>query len=676
MRLTLASACLAAATLGAAAPTHDIDVAGMDRSIRPGNDFFAFANGTWFRTAEIPPDRSSTGIWADLAEQAAADTRAILERAATAAEGSDARKAGDYYAAYLDDASIESKGLAPLEPLLKQIAAANDRRSLSERLCAGVRADVDALNNTNFYTEHLFGLWFTQDLNDPSRNAAYLLQGGLGMPDRDYYLDASPEMQSARTAYRAHVAALLTLAHVADADRKADAIVALEHDIASVHATRTESVDVAKGNNPWTRAEFPQRAPGMDWPACFTAAGLQSAPRLIVWHPRAVTGIAALVGATPLEVWRDYLTFHLINEYSGVLPRAFVDERFAFYGRMLSGTPRLRERWKRAVDATNGALGDAVGRLYVQQHFPPEAKARLDTIVKTIVAAFERRVDALAWMNPKTKAGAKAKLASLIVGIGYPDSWRDYSALRIVRGEAFTNAWRADLFQYEIERAKLGRPVDRREWWLTPQTVNALNLPIQNALNFPAAILQPPFYDPQAAAAVIYGAIGTIIGHEISHSFDDQGSQFDSAGSLRSWWTDADYAHFKDASAKLVAQYNAYTPLPNLHVNGQLTLSENIADVAGLSAAYDAFKASAAGRGSPSSSARFSDDQRFFVAFGQNWRTKLREPLLRQVIITDGHAPDEYRADTARNIDAWYPAFDVTPGQRLYLAPDDRVRVW
>jgi len=678
MRLRLTTACLFAAIVGAAAAVHDIDVAGMDRTVRPGDDFFAYANGAWFKNAEIPPDRSSTGVWAELAEQAGARTREILEHAAgsAAAAGSTERKVGDYYASYMDAPAIEAKGLAPVEPFLKKIAAISDRRAFAAWACSSLRADVDALNSTNFFTEHLFGLWFTQDLNDPSRNTAYLLQGGLGMPDRDYYLEPAPEMQAARTAYRSHVAAMLKLAKIADADRKADAIAALEHDIAAVHATRTESVDVSKANNPWPRDEFATRAPGLDWPACFSAAGLDAAPRIIVWHPKAVSGISALVAKTPIEVWRDYLTFHLLNEYAGVLPQAFVEQRFAFYGKTLSGTPRLRDRWKRAVDATNDALGDGVGELYVRQHFPPEARARLQAIVKTIVAAFERRVDALTWMDPKTKAGAKAKLSTLVVGIGYPDTWRDYSTLQVVRGEAFMNAWRASLFEYELQRAKLRRPVDRGEWWMTPQTVNAVNLPLQNALNFPAAILQPPFYDPQAAAAVVYGAIGTVIGHEISHSFDDQGSQFDASGRLRSWWTDADFAHFKEASARLVAQYNAYTPLPNLHINGQLTLSENIADVAGLSASYDAYKASSDGGHDSGPADGFTDEQRFFISFGQNWRSKMREPLLRQVIVTDGHAPDEYRADTVRNIDAWYAAFDVKQDQRLYLAAPERVRVW
>ncbi len=384
--------------------------------------------------------------------------------------------------------------------------------------------------------------------------------------------------------------------------------------------------------------------------------------------------ILVLVGSEPIETWRDYLAFQFLDASVG-LPKAFADEAFGFYGKVLSGTPQLRERWKRAVDSTNWALGDAVGRLYVRDHFSPQSKAQVQAMVREITAAFGRRIDGLTWMAPKTKAAAKAKLSTLIVGIGYPDTWRDYSGLQIVRGEAFMNAWRAELFEYQYHRAKLGKPVDRGEWAMTPQTVNAVNLPIQNALNFPAAILQPPFFDPSADAAANFGSIGAVIGHEISHSFDDQGSQFNASGKLENWWTPEDLAHFKAASEKLVAQYNAYRPFPDLHVNGQLTLSENIADLAGLAAAYDAYRLSLRERAAPARDG-FRGDQLFFVSFGQSWRDKTREPALRQQILTDGHAPDEYRADVVRNLDPWYAAFQVKPGQRLFLAPGDRAKVW
>jgi len=367
----------------------------------------------------------------------------------------------------------------------------------------------------------------------------------------------------------------------------------------------------------------------------------------------------------PIGVWRDYLKFHELDRYSGLLPKAFADERFAFYGKVLSGTPQQQDRWKRAVNSTNASLGEAVGKMYVQRYFPPPAKAQLEQMVATIVSAFDRRLDTLTWMSPKTKASAKAKLASLKVGIGYPDAWRDFSKLEIVREDAVGNAERAELFDYEFRLEQLRSAPDRAQWWLEPQTVNAVNLPIQNALNFPAAILEPPFYNPEATAAARYGSIGAIIGHEISHSFDDQGSQFDATGRLANWWTPEDLAHFKAASAKLVAQYNAYQPFPDLHENGQLTLSENIADVAGLSASYDAYRATGG-----------QDDRTFFISFGQSWQSKDREEVTRQQVLTDGHALDEYRADTVRNLDAWYARFDVKLGQRLYLAPADRVRVW
>jgi putative endopeptidase len=659
------------------AAAHDIDVAGMDRSVAPGDDFFAFANGTWFKAAQIPPDRSSIGTWSQLFDETTQQTRELLESVASGnpPAGSDERKIADYFSSYMDEAGIEAKGTAPLARLLDPIGAISDRPALTNWICQNLRADVDPLNNTNYHTDHLFGLWFSQDLNAPNRYTPYVLQGGLGMPDRDYYVEQSSDMERIRGSYRGHIAAMLKLAGVADADAKAARVYALEQQIAAAHWTRTQSADISKANNPWTRDEFAVRAPGIDWPACFRAAGLEGASTFIVWQPSAITGISALVGRESIDGWRDYLTFHVIDRYAGVLPKAFVDERFAFYGKVLSGTPQLRDRWKRAIDATNGALGDAVGRLYVRKYFPPEAKARLQTVVKNISVAFERRIDKLTWMDPKTKASAKAKVGTLLVGIGYPDKWRDYGSLEIVRGDALMNAWRAELFEYQWHRSKLGRTPDRSEWWMTPQTVNALNLPAQNALNFPAAILRPPFYDPAADAAVIYGSIGAVIGHEISHSFDDQGSQFDATGKLVNWWTPADFAHFKAASEKLVAQYNGYSPLAGLHVNGQLTLSENIADLAGLSAAYDAYRSARPARAAGSAGAH-SDDQKFFISFAQIWRTKMREPLLRQVLVTDGHAPDEYRADTVRNMDAWYSAFDVSAGQRLFLAPADRVRVW
>ena len=661
----------------ASADAHGVDLQGMDRAIKPGDDFYKFANGTWLKTTSIPPDRSSWGPGQAIGEQANMQTRALLEAAAKggAPAGSDTRKAGEYYAAYMNEAAIEKRGLASINPLLDRIAAIGDKRGLAQVLGSQLRADVDPLNATNFYTDHLFGLWVAQDFNQPTRNTAYLLQGGLGMPDREYYLAQDATMQTTRAKYKTHIAAVLKLAGMADPSQAADRIFDLETKLARVHWTREQSGDITKTNAQWSQAEFAKKAPGLDWSAYFKAAALDAQQQFIVWQASAITGEAALVQSEPLDTWKQYLRFHALDHWSNLLPKAFATERFAFYGKVLSGTPQMLDRWKRAIASTNNAMGDAVGQIYVQHYFPPEAKAKAEAMVADLKAAFARRIDRLDWMSPQTKAKAKQKLQTLIVGVGYPDTWRSYSGLMITPDDALANAMRAEEYDYRQRLAKLRGPIDRKEWWMTPQTVNAVNLPIQNALNFPAAILQPPYFDPGAEAALNYGAIGAIIGHEISHSFDDSGSQFDDAGKLANWWQPDDFKHFKQSSEKLVAQYDKYEPLPGLHVNGQQTLGENIADVAGLSAAYDAYRLSLKGA-TPPTIQGFTGDQRFFIAFAQSWRDKFREPLLRQLVLTDGHSPSEYRGDTVRNVDAWYGAFNVQAGQKLYLAPGDRVRVW
>jgi putative endopeptidase len=662
----------------AAAPAaHSIDLAGIDRSVAPGDDFFAYANGAWIKSTEIPADRSSWGVSGILVELTARRTADLIAEAARTQgpASSDARKIGDTYTSFMDEAAIEAKGLEPLKPSLDRIAAISDAQGLARALGGTLRADVDVLNNTNFYTDNLFGLWVAQDLNDPGRYSPFLLQGGLDMPDRDYYLDASPRMAEIRTRYQAHIAAVLKLAGIADRDAKAARIFELEHRIAEAHVSRVDSEDVLKGNNHWTRLDFIGRAPGLDWQAFFSAAGLDRQNDFVVWQPRAVTGISALVHGQPLETWKDYLTFHAVERASRFLPRPFVDEQFAFHGKALSGTPKLRDRWKRGVDVADAALGEAIGRLYVERYFPPAEKARAEEMVRNEVAAFGRRIDGLDWMAPETKARAKAKLAALKVGVGYPDKWRDYSALEVVRGDALGNAQRASLFEYHRNLKKLGQRVDRGEWVMNPQLVNAVNLPAMNALNFPAALLQPPDFDPARPAVMDYGSAGSVIGHEISHSFDDQGALFDASGRLENWWTKDDFAHFRASSDQLIRQYDGYRPFPDLAVNGKLTVSENIADVAGLAAAFDAYRLSLGGKESPAVQG-LTGDQQFFLSFAQSWRTKFREPALRQRVVIDSHAPAEYRADTVRNLDAWYDAFAVKPGQALYLAPRDRVRLW
>ncbi len=659
----------------AALGSFGFDAAGMDKSVAPGDDFYAYANGGWMQTTEIPADRSNIGAFSVLAQQAQKDTRAIVEGAANDAKsGGDEKKIGDYYAAFMDEAGIEARGIAPVQPELDAIAAIGDAGALAKALGGQLRADVDLLNATDTYTDRLFGLWVTQDINEPSRVAPYLVQGGLGMPDRGFYLDGG-RMAELRKAYETHIAKVLSLAGIADAEAKAARILALETAIAEVHATQEQSNDVAKGANAWQRADFDAKAPGLDWTAYLDAAGLGQQQDFIVWQPQAVAGISALVKSQPLDTWKDYLAYHALNRASPWLPKAFADEHFAFHAHTLNGTPQQAERWKRAMDDTNGALGEAVGRLYAARHFSPETKARAEAMVQNILAAFDKRIDALDWMTPETRAQAKAKLAGLKVGVGYPDAWRDYSALEVKRDDALGNAQRASLFDYRRNLAKLGKPVGHDEWYMQPQTVNAVNLPLENRLLFPAAILQPPFFDPNADDAVNYGGIGSVIGHEISHSFDNMGALFDASGKLRNWWTPEDMKKFEAAGAALAAQYDTYAPFPDLHVNGKLTLGEDIADVAGLATAFDAYRASWNGK-TPATLDGLTPEQRFFLGFAQVWRSKFREAALRNRLLTDVHAPGMYRALTVRNLDAWYPAFEVKDGQKLYLAPEQRVKVW
>ena len=683
-RFCLIAIALASLTPSAASAQTDratdstgIDLAGMDRSVKPGDDFFAYANGTWLKQTEIPADRSSYGAGAILGELTDRRVADLIQEAAkgSAPAGSDRRKIGDFYSSFMDSTAIETAGLKPLKPTLDSIAAIKDRKALAHFLGSTLRADVDALNNTNFYTENLLGLWVAQDLDDPTQYSPFLLQGGLGMPDRSYYVDTSSAMATLRSKYQEHVAAMLGLAGVSDSAKKAAGIVQLEGKIANAHWSREASGDVSKGNNHWRRADFTSKAPGLDWATYFTAAGLTKPARFVVWQPSAVTGIAALTASESLDSWKDYLTFHAIQSRVSVLPGALYSQSFSFFGPVLSGAQKPRDRWKRGVTATNNALGYSVGKLYAARYFPPAEKARAQSMVTNLIAAFHDRIDSLDWMASATKKEAKAKLAVLKVGVGYPDTWPGYSGLEIVKGDAYGNMERARLFEYHRALKRLGQPVNRGEWVMTPQTVNAVNLPAMNALNFPAAILGPPYFDSKRPIAMDYGAIGSIIGHEVSHSFDNQGALFDSRGRLHNWWTLADFKHFQASSQQLVAQFNQYRPFPDLSVNGKQTLGENIADVAGLAAAYDAFHRSLGGKPAPIVQG-LTGDQQFFISFAQGWRTKTRDPSLRNLILTDGHAPAKYRASTVRNLDPWYAAFDVKPGEKLYLAENDRVRVW
>ena len=652
-----------------------LDTAGMDTSVSPGDDFFAFTNGTWVKTFEIPADRSRYGSFTKLHERALERTRAIVEQAATdTTAGGDTRKIGDAYQAFMDESAIEAQGLAPVQPQLDAITAIADTAALSKVLGEQLRTDVDLLNATNTYTDRLFGLWVSQHLDDPSRNAPYLVQGGLGLPDREYYFGGG-DLAETRKQYQAHIAKVLSLAGIADADRKAAGILALETAIAKVHATQEATNDIKAGANYWQRAEFATKAPGLDWEAFFAGASLQAQPDFIVWQPKAVTGISKLVASQPLDTWKDYLAFHALDRASPYLPKAFADANFAFHGTALNGTPQQQDRWKRAIDLVNALLGEAVGKLYVEKHFTPETKARADEMVANLLAAFGRRIDALEWMSAETKAQARKKLAGMQVGMGYPSKWRDYSKLEIKADDVLGNVQRAGLFEYQRNLAKLGKPVDRDEWYLLPQEVNALNVPLENRLIFPAAILEAPFFDAAADDAVNYGAIGGVIGHEITHSFDSTGALFDAQGRLSNWWTPEDLKRFNAAGDALAKQFDTYKPFPDLAVNGRLTLGENIADVAGLATAFDAWKLAQEGKQAQVLDG-FTPEQRFFLGWAQAWRAKMRDPALRNQVMTNVHAPDMYRAATVRNQAAWYEAFEVAEGAKLYLKPEERVEVW
>ena len=678
-RIVAMAAILLCAPQAQAAPkaAPGVDLAGMDKAVAPGANFFEYANGTWLKNTPIAPDQVSAGTGQQLMELTSRRTEGLIKAAAQskAPAGSESRMVGDYYTTYLDEATIEAKGLRPLQPALDRIQALADRHALALALGGTVRADVDVLNATHLHTRNILGLWVAQDLDDPSRYSPFLLQGGLSLPDRDYYLNPAPRMAAIRVAYTAHITRLLQLAQIPDAPAKAEAILALETKIAQGHSSRATSSDVLKGNNHWTRQDFDTKAPGLDWQGFFQAAGLGSQTAFVVWHPTAVQGIAALAASESLDTWKAYLTFQALDHAAPFLPKAFVDEAFAFYGKTLSGTPELRARWKRGVDATSDALGEAVGKLYVARYFPASEKARVQAMVAQLIVAFGQRIDHLAWMAPATKAKAKAKLAALKVGVGYPDHWRDYTGLQVVKGDALGNAERAERFELTRNLNKLGRPVDRGEWVMNPQLVNAVNLPAMNALNFPAAILQPPYLDPKRPLAMDFGATGATIGHEISHSFDDEGALFDAEGRLNNWWTPEDLEHFKRSGDMLAQQFDGYRPFPDLSVNGRQCLSENIADVAGLACAYGAYRL-ALGKTPAKVVQGLTGDQQFFLSFAQSWRGKAREQALRRALITDGHAPAQFRALTVRNLDAWYAAFGVQPGQLLYLAPEARVKIW
>jgi predicted metalloendopeptidase len=672
-------ACKSGGSDAAAAPAGTelgIQKTWMDTSAKPGDDFYAYANGVWMKANEIPADRSNIGShWiADQQTEKNLDTLLADLRKSEPEADSDAFQVKAMYDSFLDTATIDRLGMAPVQADLQRIAAITDKSQLARAIGSTVRADVDPLNATDMTTENLFGVFVSQALAQ-REVMPYLMQGGLGMPEREYYLSSAPDMRAHQAAYRKYIGDLLAAAGIADAPAKAQRIYDLETKIARAHATREESDDWSKAAQVWSAGNFATKAPGLDWASFFDGAQLRQVQKFDAFHAGAIPKLAALVGSEPLDAWKDWLTFHQLNQNTAILPSKLDQLSFAFYGTELTGAEAARPRDKRAIGAVNAYVGDALGKLYTERFFPASSKAAIQDMVDNIKAAFSKRIEALDWMAPETKKEAQAKVQSMTVGVGYPDTWRDYSGLTLAADTAYANKQAAEKLRYSQQLAKVGKPLDAGEWWMNAQLVNAVNLPVQNGLNFPAAILQVPFFDPKADPAYNYGAIGAVIGHEISHSFDDAGAAFDSTGLMRNWWTPKDLATFQTNAKALSDQYDTYEPFPGLHVSGNLTLGENIADVAGLAAAYDAYHTSLGDAQAPTIDG-LSGDQRFFLAYAQSWSTKMREAALRQRIATDGHAPGQYRALTVRNLDAWYKAFDVKPGDKLYLAPEQRVRIW
>ena len=661
--------------LAAGAPVADnAREAEMDRSVKPGDDFYRYANGGWLKAATIPAGQSSFDNRVVLTERTNARVRKIIEDAAAAyaAKDSAAQKVGDYFAAFLDEAGIEAKGLGPLNAEMEKISAIADKASLSAYLGGTLNTEVDGLTGN---ADHVFGLWVNQGFTDSQRNYPHLFQGGLGMPERDDYLDAAPKMAELRAQYQKHIAAMLKLALVADAEAKAGRILALEIQMAKAQAPDEDAADVFKQNNPWKRADFGVKAPGMDWEAYFRGAGLAEQADFIVWQPTAFTGVSALVESEGIDAWKDYLRFNLIEHFASVLPKAVAAEHFAFYGTILAGAQAAPERESLAIAATNGALGHAVGELYTKLYFPPEAKAKAQSMVRDLITAYRARISNLTWMSAATKEKALAKLAALTVGVGYPDKWIDYATLEITRGDALGNMRRAEAFNRSRNLAQLKEAANPAEWRIDAQVVGAVIVFTPNSEFFSAGILQPPYFDYQGDAASNYGSAGAGIAHEISHSFDELGNIYDAHGLLGNWWSAEDLAQYHAAAATLVAEFDGYCPFADACVHGKQVLNENIADLAGLRVAYDAYVLQL--KGKPDAEiGGLSGEQRFFVAFAQRWRSIRSEAGLRRQIASDTHAPGEYRSDTVRNLEAWYKAFGVAPGDKLYRKPEDRAGIW
>jgi putative endopeptidase len=653
-----------------------IDLAAMDKAVAPGDDFYRYVSGTWLKTTAIPSDRSRWVEFNRLDDLNAERSHAILEAAARTPGSPEEKTLGDFYASLMDEAAIEAAGTAPLKLELARIAAIATPADLARALAQVSRDWLHPLpGGGSPMPPGPIETSVSVDAKMPTRYLPSLGQGGVGLPDRDYYLIDNPAFLKARAAYKAHLAAMFSLAALGEPEARAGRVYALEERLAKAHWTREQQRDANKRYNLWTQADFAAKAPGLDWDAFLSAAGFAGQNLFLVSVPSAITGTAAAVAGTPIQDWRDYLAYRVIRTFAPVGPKAFVDENFAFEDKALAGTPVLPVRYKRAGQIMDRAMGHAIGKLYLDSYFPAAARAQVEVMTGHIKQAMGERIKALSWMTPQTKAKALAKLAAARVDVGGQQPLRTYDALQVSRADPFGNLLRAAHVDYDRVLARLGKPVDRGEWQMVPQTVNAQANPVLVKIMFPAGIMQGLFFNPAADPAVNYGAIGVVMGHELSHLFDDQGAKYDEHGALNDWWTPEDLKLFTAATEALAKQYDGYEPLPGAHINGHLTLGENLADLAGLSLARDAYHISLGGKPAPVIDG-FTADQRFYMAFAQVYRSLAREAFTRQALSTDPHSPGEWRAAEVRNVDPWYAAFDVKPGQTMYLAPGDRVRIW
>ncbi len=652
----------------AAFGSFGVDLAQMDHAVRPGDDFYRHVNGRWLDTFEIPADRTNYGVFTALAETAEEQVRAIIEEAARmdSPRGTPAQQVGDLYNSWMDEERVEALGLAPIAADLERLAGLPDKESVAR-----------VMGDTSLTSNAIVGGYVDVDARQTDRYILYLTQSGLGLPNRDYYLDEGERFTALRAAYAAYIARMFDLAGIDGGADKARAIMALETRMAEVHWDPAKRRDRDLTYNLIGADELESYAPGFPWAALLEESGLSDQSQFVLRENDAVQALARIFDQTPLQTWRDYLTFHFLDRHAAYLPRAFDEANFDFFSRTLSGQPEQRERWRRGVALIDRTLGEAVGRIYVEQHFPPEAKAQMQDLVENLRTAFHRRLDeGVEWMGPQTREEARAKLAAFTPKIGYPENWETYDGLDIRPGDLIGNARRAGEWSWRDQLEKLGGPIDRDEWYMTPQTVNAYYNPQLNEIVFPAAILQPPFFDPAADPAVNYGAIGAVIGHEMGHGFDDQGRKSDGTGMLRDWWTPEDAARFDDLAAQLGAQYAQYEPLPGHRLNPALGMGENIGDLGGLTLAYEAYRLSLGGEEAPVIDG-YTGDQRFFMSWAQIWRRLYREEELINRIRTGPHSPSEFRANgVVRNMDPWYAAFDVQPGDALYLPPEDRVTIW